>query len=91
MYSDAVKRKCKEARAKPKKSTKAELVTNESNKLLMKRFVEDFSFILKKKKIKKEKLGYQKTESILKELGFLTKQYQAGTNEENVLFVDLWG
>jgi hypothetical protein len=66
-------------------------VTNVSNKLLCKRFTEDFSLILKKKKIKKDKLNFQKVEEIVKEMGYFTKQYAKDENEEKVLFVDLWG
>lgn len=96
LYEDAMKRiknnKNQEIKIEKEcKRNKLKPVTETSNKYLCKRFIEDYSLILKKKKIKKDSLTYQKVEEIVKELGFVTKQYLKDENEEKVLFVDLWG
>ena len=76
---------------RPKYNKKSEIVNNHSNKLLAKRFVEDYDYILKKKKLKRDMLTYQKTEIIMKELGFLTNSLRYENNEESNSFIDLWG
>lgn len=78
LYEDAIKRleaqKHQERKqSRSAKKNKANPVTENSNKYLMKRFIEDYNQAIRKLKIKQSKLNFQKAEELLRELGFITK------------------
>lgn len=93
LYGDAVKRnenfKRQEKKLDQHKNKNKPLLTT-SLKYLIKRFIFEYECALRKKKIK-NKISYIKAEEILRDLGFITKPPIDQENEENVLFVDLWG
>lgn len=95
LYDDAIKRrqnmkKQENIKSKSPKRPSYRMTTKASNKVLENRFINDFNKVVKTRKLK-QRLNYHNTETVLKDLGFMSASNAINETEQKVLFVDLWG
>ena len=65
-------------------------VNNKSIQYLMKRFIDDFKAAMDSQGLERGMINYFNAGQILKEMGFMSSKNNIETNEERILFIDMW-
>lgn len=94
LYEDAMRRqsrKLQNIQRSRKRDKSASVQTNkESIKYLVKRFNQDFKEAMESQGANEYNINYFTTSEILKDMGFVNSRTSKETNEERIMFVDLW-
>jgi len=94
LYEDAKRRQSEKyerlQNSKKRKRSVTVQANDTSKKYLMRRFNSDFSKAINSQGISTNLINYFTTCEILKDMGFISTKEGNETNEQRILFVDLW-
>lgn len=77
-------------RSRKRNKSSSVQANKESIKYLVKRFHQDFKVALESQGVNEDSINYFTTSEVLKDMGFVKSQSDKETNEERIMFVDLW-